>query len=152
MVMAQSLFMSIKRQDPDAIIDVLAPNWSRPIIERMPEVNAALVLPFDHGELKLKERKAFGLTLKASQYDQSILLPNSLKSALIPYWAGIPKRTGWRGEMRYGLLNDLRPLDKEEYPLMIQLLSLWLIQKAELYQKCCLILVWRLVNKAVSKR
>ncbi|MBV1921439.1 MAG: lipopolysaccharide heptosyltransferase II [Pseudomonadales bacterium] len=120
MVMAQSLFMSIKQQDPDAIIDVLAPNWSRPIIERMPEVNAALALPFDHGELKLKERKAFGLTLKASQYDQSILLPNSLKSALIPYWASIPKRTGWRGEMRYGLLNDLRPLDKTEYPLMIQ--------------------------------
>lgn len=120
MVMAQSLFISIKRQDPGATIDVLAPNWSRPIIERMPEVNQALALPFDHGDVKLKERKQFALSLKSSQYDQAILLPNSLKSALIPYWAGIPKRTGWRGEMRYVLLNDLRPLDKAEYPLMIQ--------------------------------
>ncbi|OUS24041.1 lipopolysaccharide heptosyltransferase II [Gammaproteobacteria bacterium 45_16_T64] len=120
MVMAQSLFISIKRQQPDACIDVLAPNWSRPIIERMPEVNAALALPFDHGDVDLKARKAFGLSLQSAGYDQAILLPNSLKSALIPFWAKIPKRTGWRGEMRYILLNDLRPLNKEEYPLMIQ--------------------------------
>jgi len=120
MVMAQSLFIAIKQQHPDAVIDVLAPNWSRPIIERMPEVNSALALPFDHGEVKLKDRKAFGLSLRSAQYDQSILLPNSLKSALIPYWAKIPKRTGWRGEMRYVFLNDLRPLDKKAYQLMIQ--------------------------------
>jgi len=120
MVMAQSLFITIKRQNPDAIIDVLAPAWSRPVIERMPEVNAALELPFDHGELKLREREAFALSLQSSEYDQSILLPNSLKSALIPYWADIPRRTGWRGEMRYVLLNDLRPLNKAEYPMMVQ--------------------------------
>ncbi|CAM5231065.1 hypothetical protein SSTU70S_02741 [Stutzerimonas stutzeri] len=51
---------------------------------------------------------------------QAILLPNSLKSALVPFFAGIPKRTGWRGEMRFGLLNDIRKLDKQRYPLMIE--------------------------------
>ena len=56
----------------------------------------------------------------AGQYDQAILLPNSLKSALLPWFAGIAKRTGWKGELRYGLLNDLRTLDKERYPLMIE--------------------------------
>src|SRR5690606_33175888 len=51
---------------------------------------------------------------------QAILLPNSLKSALVPLFADIPKRTGWRGEMRYGLLNDIRKLDEQRYPLMIE--------------------------------
>jgi lipopolysaccharide heptosyltransferase II len=54
------------------------------------------------------------------KYEQAILLPNSLKSALVPFFAGIPKRTGWRGEMRFGLLNDMRKLDKQRYPLMIE--------------------------------
>ena len=120
MVMAQALFMALKEKHPDCQIDVLAPDWSRPILERMPEVSTALVLPFGHGVLRLKDRRQFGHRLRDRQYDRSIVLPNSLKSALIPYWAGIPVRTGWRGEMRYHLLNDLRVLNKKDYPLMIE--------------------------------
>jgi len=120
MVMAQSLFITLKQQHPDAIIDVLAPDWSRPIIERMPEVNQAIGLPFGHGELKLSSRRQFGRELVSAGYQQAIVLPNSLKSALVPFWASIPKRTGWRGEMRYLLLNDVRKLDKTAYPLMIE--------------------------------
>ena len=58
--------------------------------------------------------------LRAEAYEQAILLPNSLKSALVPFLARIPWRTGWRGEMRLGLLNDLRILDEAAYPLMVQ--------------------------------
>lgn len=119
MVMAQTLFAELKRQQPDHQIDVLAPDWSRPILERMPEVREALSLPFDHGELRLGERRQLGRSL-ADQYDQAIILPNSLKSALVPFWGKIAVRTGWRGEMRYGLLNDVRVLDKDRYPLMVQ--------------------------------
>ncbi|MDF1782483.1 MAG: lipopolysaccharide heptosyltransferase II [Alcanivoracaceae bacterium] len=119
MVMAQTLFSALKAQHPDCEIDVLAPDWSRPIIERMPEVRAALSLPFGHGDLRLGERRQQGKAL-VGEYDQAIVLPNSLKSALLPFWANIPVRTGWRGEMRYGLLNDVRVLDKEKYPLMVQ--------------------------------
>jgi heptosyltransferase II len=89
----------------------LAPEWSRPILERMPEVRKALSFPLGHGALELATRRKIGKSL-AGQYDQAILLPNSLKSALVPFFAGIPKRTGWRGEFRYGLLNDVRKLDK----------------------------------------
>ena len=119
MVMAQTLFSVLKQRHPDCEIDVLAPDWSRPILERMPEVRSALSLPLGHGVLDLATRRRIGKSL-SGQYDQAILLPNSLKSALVPWFAGIPKRTGWKGEMRYGLLNDLRILDKERYPLMIE--------------------------------
>ena len=119
MVMAQTLFTCLKQRHPDCQIDVLAPDWSRPILERMPEVRNALSFPLGHGVLELATRRKIGKSL-AGQYDQAILLPNSLKSALVPFFAGIPKRTGWKGEMRYGLLNDVRNLDKERLPLMIE--------------------------------
>ncbi len=119
MVMAQTLFSCLKQRHPDCEIDVLAPDWSRPILERMPEVRQALSFPLGHGVLELATRRKIGKSL-AGQYDQAILLPNSLKSALVPFFAGIPARTGWKGEMRYGLLNDVRILDKERYPLMIE--------------------------------
>ncbi|MRI31614.1 lipopolysaccharide heptosyltransferase II [Endozoicomonas sp. OPT23] len=120
MVMAQTLFIAIKQQNPDAVIDVLAPGWSRPIIDRIPEVRQGIDMPVGHGKLDLGIRRQIARNLKAEGYDQAILLPNSLKSALVPFLAGIPVRTGWRGEMRYGLLNDLRVLDKEKYPLMVE--------------------------------
>lgn len=119
MVMAQTLFVCLKRQHPDCQIDVLAPEWSRPLLERMPEVREALSFPLGHGAFELATRRRIGQQLRG-RYDQAILLPNSLKSALVPYFAGIPKRTGWRGEMRFGLLNDIRSLDKARYPLMIE--------------------------------
>nr|WP_314491550.1 lipopolysaccharide heptosyltransferase II [uncultured Pseudomonas sp.] len=119
MVMAQTLFQVLKQRHPDCVIDVLAPDWSRPLLERMPEVRQALSFPLGHGALELGTRRRIGKSLKG-QYDQAILLPNSLKSALVPFFAGIPTRTGWRGEMRWGLLNDVRTLDKARYPLMIE--------------------------------
>jgi heptosyltransferase-2 len=119
MVMAQSLLKVLKQQHPSAQIDVLAPEWSRPILTRMPEVRGTHAMPVGHGKLDLKSRKQVAKALKSIGYDQTIVLPNSLKSALIPWLAKIPQRTGWRGEMRYGLLNDIRPLDKSKYPLMI---------------------------------
>ena len=120
MVMAQTLFVALKSRDPDAQIDVLAPEWSRPILERMPQVRKALAMPVGHGSLQLGVRRQLGRQLKSEKYDQAIVLPNSWKSALIPFFAGIPKRTGWRGEMRYALLNDIRLLNKARYPLMIE--------------------------------
>jgi len=119
MVMSQTLFTLLKQNQPDCVIDVLAPAWSLPILARMPEVRAGLVLPFGHGELKLGARYHFGKHLRG-QYDHAIVLPNSLKSALIPFHANIEKRTGWRGEMRYLLLNDVRTLDEKKLPLMVQ--------------------------------
>ena len=120
MVMAQVLFKLLREQHPDVAIDVLAPAWSRPILVRMPEVRSAIDLPFGHGDFAFGARRALGQQLAATHYDQTIVLPNSWKSGLVGYFANIPQRTGWRGEMRYGLLNDIRTLDKARYPLMIE--------------------------------
>lgn len=120
MVMSQSLYRQLKHNRPGVQLDVLAPAWSGPVLQRMPEVRRALTLPFGHGEVKLAARRRLGRELRAAAYEQAIVLPNSLKSALVPFFAGIPLRTGWRGEMRYGLLNDLRLLDKIALPLMVQ--------------------------------
>jgi len=120
MVMSQALYIYLQQSRPGAIIDVLAPPWSAPILERMPQVRRAIAMPPGHGELAIGTRWRLGRELRGERYDQAILLPNSLKSALVPFFAGIPQRTGWRGEMRYGLLNDLRRLDEALLPLMVQ--------------------------------
>lgn len=120
MVMAQSLFKLIKQRQPDSMIDVLAPAWSLPLLARMPEVSDSIIMPLGHGQLDIRKRYEIGKSLRDKKYSQAILLPNSFKSALIPFFANIPVRTGWRGEMRYGVLNDIRRLDEKRYPLMIE--------------------------------
>jgi len=114
MVLAQSLFKTLKANTPDCIIDVAAPAWTLPLLERMPEVSGKIALPFKHGELKFWQRIAFGKSLKNQGYSQAIILTNSLKSAILPFAAGISRRTSFLGEMRYGLINDIRPLDKHK--------------------------------------
>lgn len=120
MVMSQVLYRFLQQTRPGVEIDVLAPAWSEPILARMPEVQRAITKPIGHGEPALGRRWKLGRGLRGAGYGQAILLPNSFKSALIPFFAGIPRRTGWRGEMRYGLLNDLRRLDPNALPLMVQ--------------------------------
>ena len=112
MVLAQSLFKTLKINRPDCIIDVAAPAWTLPLLDRMPEVSGKIALPFKHGELAFWQRIKFGKSLKNAGYTQAIILTNSFKSALLPWAAGIPKRTSFLGEMRYGLINDVRPLNK----------------------------------------
>lgn len=119
MVMAQSLFITLKGGS-DCEIDVLAPGWSLPILARMPEVDRGIAMPVGHGQLQLGVRWELGRRLATVGYDQAIVLPGSLKSALIPLFAGIPVRTGFRGEMRYGFINDMRLLDKRRLPMTVQ--------------------------------
>jgi len=120
MVMAQSLFKLLKRQHPKAELHLLASAWTRELLTCMPEVDVVIDMPLGHGKFGWAERKALGRQLLAEGYDQAIILPNSWKSALIPWFARIPRRTGWLGELRYGLLSDWRRLDKRAYPLMVE--------------------------------
>ena len=117
-VISQVLLQLLMQQHPGAKIDYLAPPWTLPLLARMPEVRRGIVNPFGHGALRLGARRQLGLELRAGAYDQALVLPNSWKSALPPWFAGIPLRTGFRGEARWGLLNDLRKLNTAALPQM----------------------------------
>ena len=119
-VLVKPMLMRLKQRHPEAQIDVLAPPWTADLLRQMPEVHWGIINPFPHGALKLAARYHLGKHLRSSHYDQAIVLPNSFKSALVPFFANIPLRTGFVGEMRYGLLNDARKLDKQELPLMVE--------------------------------
>lgn len=116
MVMAQSLCRVLRQRAPQQRIDMLAPGWSLPVIERMGEVTTGLESPFGHGVFDLAGRRRLGRQLRERGYRRAIVIPRSFKAALAPYFASIPQRTGYRGEWRFGLLNDVRRLDPERLP------------------------------------
>ena len=118
-VISQSLLKVIIDRHESSTIDILSSSWTLDVYKRMEEVSKSLIFPFNHGDIKLRERVNFGKKLKVKSYDQVIVLPNSLKSALVPFFADIPQRTGWIGEMRYFLLNDIRKLNKKICPRMV---------------------------------
>ena len=117
--MTQPLYRRLHELHPDCVIDVVAPKWSMAVFERMPEVRQVIENPFGHGALQLKQRWQMGKDLGKRGYDQVIVLPGSFKSAIIARASGIPQRTGYVGESRYLLLNDIRKLDKAKLPLMV---------------------------------
>ena len=104
--MAQPLLTRLKQSG--AALEVLAPEWVAPVMRRMPEVDQVIAAPFRHGTLQLGERWRLAQELKPRGYEAAIVLPNSWKSALVPFLAGIPRRVGYVGEFRYGLLNSTR--------------------------------------------
>ncbi len=99
---------------------MLAPSWTLPLLDLMPEVSAAITMPVGRGRLALSTRYRLAKQLEQERYDQAILLPNSFKSALIPFFARIPQRIGYVGEQRWGLLNDVRRLDKKTLRMTVQ--------------------------------
>jgi heptosyltransferase-2 len=86
----------------------------------MPEISDVIEAPFGHGRLDLRLRWRLGRSLRAHGYDEAIVLPNTFKAALVPFFAEIPLRAGFVGETRYGLLNLVHKLDEKRQPLMAE--------------------------------
>jgi heptosyltransferase-2 len=106
MVMAQSLFQRLRSGFPAAAIDVLAPPWTLPLLRFMPEVAEGVALGARHGELALAERRRIGRTLRGRGYGLALVLPGSVKSAMVPFFARIPRRRGYGGLLRRLLLSE----------------------------------------------
>ncbi len=119
-VLAQPLFMRLHERTPGLHLDALAPRWVAPVLERMPQIKQIADSPFAHGDLSLKTRHRLARQLARSGYQRAYVLPNSLKSALIPFFADIPERIGFVGERRYGLINRRHTLDKALLPQMAE--------------------------------
>ena len=122
-LMAQPLLARLHEKLEGLQLDVLAPEWVAAVLRRMPEVDDVIAVPFRHGALQLRSRWRLGRELKARGYRQAIVLPNSWKSALVPFFADIPLRSGYVGESRYGLLNLLYKKNGEAMPLHYARLS-----------------------------
>lgn len=120
-LMAQPLFTLLKRLHPRLTIDAIAPSWVAPVLERMPEISRVVSTDLAHGKLQPLARYQLASVLADEGYDAAYVLPNSFKSALIPWLARIPLRIGYKGEQRYGLLNvrHANPR-KDERPPMVR--------------------------------
>ncbi len=105
MVMSQSLLRTLHARD-ETPIDLIASPWNADAAKLLPEVREVIVADFKKGSLDWGKRKQLGLELSSKGYAAAYILPNTIKSALLPWWARIPRRIGWRGEWRYGILTE----------------------------------------------
>lgn len=120
-VMAQPLVALLSRSDPDGTIDALAPPHIAPVLRAMPGIREVIEFANQHGRLDMSGRWRIARRLAAQRHDRAFVLPNSLKSAIVPFLAGIRQRIGWRGEARHLLLNvlhDDREAGKQRPPMV----------------------------------
>ena len=97
--------------------------WVAPVYRAMPQVSEVLEFPFAHGGLQWKARRSLARQIEG-QFDSAYICPNSLKSALLPFLASIPKRIGYLGEARVGLLTHrLKNPPKAKRPGMVAFYS-----------------------------
>lgn len=130
-VSTQALLANLKVLYPGSKIDVLASNWVAPIYRACSEVHEVIEAKFEHKKLQWNLRKQLAKEIEAKNYQACFVLPNSFKSALIPWLANIPFRIGYRGELRFGLINLAldnpskinRPPMVEHYLALSQLLK-----------------------------
>ena len=120
-VMTQPLLANLKTQFPKSKIDVLASVWVAPIYRACPEVNEVTEAQFEHKKLQWNLREQLAKEIASKNYQVCFVLPNSFKSALIPWLANIPFRIGYRGEFRLGLINlALKNPSKINRPPMVE--------------------------------
>jgi heptosyltransferase-2 len=117
-VMAQPLLALLRQQHPERAIDVLAPPSVAPVWRAVLEADSVLETPFRHRALQLRERWNYAQVLRERGYADAYVLPNTLKYALIPWLAGIRRRVGYKGEMRYGLVNVMHHDDQPPRPMV----------------------------------
>jgi heptosyltransferase-2 len=119
-ILSEPLVARLRATQGNASIDVLAPAWCAPVYARMQGVGRIVDSALRHGRVDWARRRALAKSLSAQGYTQAIILPNSWKSALVPWLARIPLRTGYAGEMRWGIVNDLRRLDRRALPRLVE--------------------------------
>ncbi len=122
-VMAQPLVACIHGADPGGRIDVLAPPHVAPVFGAMAGVAGLIEAANAHGKAQLSVRWRLAKRLRTRGYVRCYVLPNSMKSALAPFLAGIPRRIGHRGEARYWLINRMHEDRGEHRPPMVDFYS-----------------------------
>ena len=114
-VMTEPLLRRLRARGERLTVGALP--WVAPVYRAMPQVDAVIELPFQHGGLQLRARRTLGKELHG-RFDNAYVLPNSLKSALLPFLAAIPRRVGYLGEARLGLLTHRLGNPKDKPPMV----------------------------------
>jgi heptosyltransferase-2 len=118
-ILSEPLVAVLREPFAEPFVDVLAPPWCAPVYARMRGIGRIIENPLGHGELGLGRRRALAREIRARGYTRVFILPNSFKSALIPWLAGIPRRIGYAGEGRRVLLTETRRLDPRAFPRLV---------------------------------
>ncbi len=98
----------LKQRFPDSPVDVLTTSMVAPLVDYMPGVRKGVAVDLPRKRVAFGEHRALADRLRAEGYGRALVMPRTWKSALAPFLAGIPRRTGFVGEARFGLINDLR--------------------------------------------
>ncbi|NDP61461.1 lipopolysaccharide heptosyltransferase II [Polaromonas sp.] len=114
-VMTEPLLRRLQARGEHLTVGALP--WVAPVYRAMPQVADVIEFPFAHGGLQFKARRSIARRL-AGQFDKAYVLPNSLKSALLPFLASIPERIGYLGEARIGLLTHRLKNPKNKLPMV----------------------------------
>ncbi len=118
-ILSEALLARLRDAGIGAPIDVVAPPWCAPVYARMRGVGRIIDAPAAHGRFALGARRRAGQALRNERYARAYVLPNTWKSALLPWFARIPQRIGYVGEARYGLLTEARRLDRRALPRLV---------------------------------
>src|SRR5215510_9756840 len=107
-VRCHSVIKLLNARFPDRPVDVLSTTLCAPLTDYMPGLRRAIVADLPRRRIALKDQRVLARRLRLENYGSALIMPRTWKSALAPFFAGIPERTGFVGEMRFALLNDLR--------------------------------------------
>src|ERR671937_1548171 len=107
-VRGHSVVQLLRQRYPSRPIDVLTTTMVAPLLDYMPGVRKGIVVDLPRKRLALAQHRALARRLRAENYGHALVMPRTWKAAVAPFLAGIPRRTGFVGEGRFGLINDLR--------------------------------------------
>ena len=107
-VRGHSVVRVLKKRWPNRPVDILVSKLVAPLVYYMPGVRAGIVWDLPRGKIRLSDQTGLAAEFRQRHYGSALIMPRTWKSALAPALAGIPERTGFVGEVRFGLLNDWR--------------------------------------------
>jgi len=117
-VRCHSVVKLLKQRFPDRPVDMLATTLCAPLADYMPGLRQAIVADLPRGRLALAQQRSLAQRFKREGYGSVLVMPRTWKSALAPFFAGIPQRIGFVGEGRFILINELR-FGERELPRMV---------------------------------
>jgi heptosyltransferase-2 len=135
-IVSEPVIALLREPLEEPMVDVLAPPWCAPVYARIRGIGRIIENRLGHGRIDFAERRELARSLRDAtgrpRYGRAIILPNSWKSALVPWLAGIPHRTGYIGEARWGLVNDARRLRPRERPRLVDRFAALVARPGEL--------------------